>query len=94
MTDDELQRALAQVALVNLVNFDAALGRRGRRRQPLTVGEVLAAPDDAPGHQIELDELRRALAERSTAWASASATSWRSTTTTASPWPRSARSSA
>jgi RNA polymerase sigma factor for flagellar operon FliA len=62
LTTAELQRALAQVALVNLVNFDAALGAAVDSDQPLTVGEVLAAPDDAPGAQIELDELRQALA--------------------------------
>jgi len=62
MTDAELQRALAQVALVNLVNFDASLGAAVDSDQPLTIGEVLASPDDAPGHQIELAELRGALA--------------------------------
>ena len=63
MSDAELQRCLSQVALVNLVNFDAALGAAVDGDQPLTVGEVLvAADDDGPGHAIELDELRRALA--------------------------------
>ncbi|HKY68844.1 MAG TPA: FliA/WhiG family RNA polymerase sigma factor [Acidimicrobiales bacterium] len=62
MTDLELQRCQAQVALVNLVNFDAALGAAVDGDQPLTVGEVLVAADEGPGHQIELDELRRALA--------------------------------
>ena len=63
MSDVELQRCLSQVALVNLVNFDAALGAAVDGDQPLTVGEVLvAADDDGPGHAIELDELRRALA--------------------------------
>lgn len=62
MTDVELQRCQAQVALVNLVNFDAALGAAVDGDQPLTVGEVLVAADEGPGHQIELDELRRALA--------------------------------
>ena len=68
MTDGELQRALAQVALVNLVNFDASLGG--------------ATSSGGPWPR------------RSTSWAKESATWWRSTTTTASPWPRSARSSA
>ena len=63
MTDVELQRCLSQVSLVNLVNFDAALGAAVDGDQPLTVGEVLVADDDdGPGHAIELDELRRALA--------------------------------
>ena len=50
------------MALVNLVNFDATLGAAVDSDQPLTLGEVLASPDDAPGDQIELDELRQALA--------------------------------
>ncbi len=61
MTDCELQRAQSQVALVNLVTFDAALGAAVEGGQALTVGEVLVAPDEGPGHQVELDELRRAL---------------------------------
>jgi RNA polymerase sigma factor for flagellar operon FliA len=63
MTDDELQRALAQIALVNLVNFDAALTGPANGDQPLTIGEMLASPDDAPGDRIEIDELRCALAQ-------------------------------
>ncbi len=63
MTDHELQRALSQVSLVNLVTFDAALGAAIDSDQALTVGDVLVASDDeGPGHQVELDELRRALA--------------------------------
>jgi RNA polymerase sigma factor FliA len=62
MTDDELQRALSQVSLVNLVTFDAALGAAIDSDQPLTVGDVLVATDDGPGDTIEIDELRRALA--------------------------------
>jgi RNA polymerase sigma factor FliA len=62
LTIAELQRALAQVALVNLVNFDATLGAAVDSDQPLTVGEVLASPDDSPSAQIELGELRQALA--------------------------------
>ena len=63
MSETELQRALCQVALVNLVTFDATLGAAISGDQSLTVGDVLAADDDeAPGHQVELDELRRSLA--------------------------------
>ncbi|HEX6568354.1 MAG TPA: FliA/WhiG family RNA polymerase sigma factor [Acidimicrobiales bacterium] len=62
MTDDELQRALAQVSLVNLVTFDAALGAAVDGEAVLTVGEVLVAPDEGPGQRVELEELRRALA--------------------------------
>jgi RNA polymerase sigma factor for flagellar operon FliA len=63
MTDHELQRAMAQVALVNLVTFDAALGAAVDGDQTLTVGDLLVASDDeAPGHRVELAELRTALA--------------------------------
>ena len=63
MSDSELQRAQSQVALVNLVTFDARLGAAINGDQPLTVGDVLVADEDeAPGHQVEIDELRRALA--------------------------------
>jgi RNA polymerase sigma factor for flagellar operon FliA len=63
MTDNELQRAMAQVALVNLVTFDAALGAAVDGDQTLTVGDLLVASDDeAPGHQVEVAELRTALA--------------------------------
>lgn len=61
MTDSELQRAQSQVALVNLVTFDAALGAAVDGGQSLTAGEMLVAHDEGPGHQVELDELRRAL---------------------------------
>lgn len=62
MTDDELQRSLAQVALINQVNFDAALGAAVDGDQQLTVGDMLVADDDAPDHRIEVNELRAALA--------------------------------
>ena len=62
MTDHELQRALSQVALVNLVTFDAALGAAVDGDHALTVGEVLVSTDEGPGHRVELDELRHALA--------------------------------
>ena len=62
MSDSELARAQSQVALVNLVAFDATLGA-DNGDQALTVGDVLAVDDDeCPGHQVEIDELRRALA--------------------------------
>lgn len=62
MTDHELQRALSQVALVNLVTFDAALGAAVDGDHALTVGEVLVSTDEGPSHRVELDELRHALA--------------------------------
>jgi RNA polymerase sigma factor for flagellar operon FliA len=62
MSDDELQRTLAQVALVNQVNFDSALGAAVEGDQPLKVGDVLVSTDDTPDHRLELDELRKALA--------------------------------
>ena len=63
MTDDELHRALAQVSLVNLVNFDAALSAAVDGEAPLTVGDVLVDGAPAPGHDVELAETRRALAD-------------------------------
>jgi RNA polymerase sigma factor FliA len=63
MTDDELQRAMAQVSLVNLVNFDAALSAAVDGEPPLTVGDVLVDGAPAPGHHVELVETRRALAD-------------------------------
>lgn len=62
MSEAELQRALAQVALVNLVNFDATLGAAVDGEAPLTVGEVLVAADDGPDRIVELEDLRRGLA--------------------------------
>jgi RNA polymerase sigma factor for flagellar operon FliA len=62
MSDHELQRALSQVALVNLVTFDAALGAAADGEPALTVGDVLVSGDESPGEQVEVDELRHALA--------------------------------
>jgi len=62
MSDRELRRALSQVALVNLVTFDAALGSTVDGEGALTVGDVLVAPDEWPGQRVELEELRGALA--------------------------------
>jgi RNA polymerase sigma factor FliA len=62
VTEHELQRALSQVALVNLVTFDAALGAAVDGDHALTVGEVLVSTDEGPGQRVELDELRHALA--------------------------------
>ncbi|HET6954461.1 MAG TPA: FliA/WhiG family RNA polymerase sigma factor [Acidimicrobiales bacterium] len=62
MADDELQRVLSQVALVNLVTFDSALSAAVEGEQGLTVGDVLVAAGDGPGDQVELAETRRALA--------------------------------
>ena len=64
MTTDELHRALSQVAVVNLVNFDTALGAVIDGETSLTVGDTLVDDDDrGPDHQVELEETRRALAE-------------------------------
>ncbi len=62
MTDDELQRAMAQVSLVNLVNFDTTLSA-AVDGESLTVGDVLVDGGPAPGHHVELVETRRALAD-------------------------------
>ncbi len=63
MTADELHRALSQVAVVNIVNFDTALGAVIDGESGLTVGDVLVDADEGPHHQVELEETRRALAE-------------------------------
>ncbi len=62
MTEDELQRAMSQVALVNLVNFDTALGVAVDGEQALTVGDTLADAGEAPDYDFELAETRRDLA--------------------------------
>jgi RNA polymerase sigma factor FliA len=62
LTEHELQRALSQVSLVNIVTFDATLGAAVDGEGGLTVGDLLEAPDEGPGHRVERDELRRALA--------------------------------
>jgi RNA polymerase sigma factor FliA len=62
MSDRELQRAFSQVALVNIVTFDAALGAAVDGGQALTVGEVLVSADEGPGERVEVAELRHALA--------------------------------
>jgi RNA polymerase sigma factor for flagellar operon FliA len=63
MSVDELQRALSQVAVVNLVNFDAALSAAVDGESALTVGDLLVDGGEGPGHHVELEETRRALAE-------------------------------
>ncbi len=62
MSDHELQRALGQVALVNIVTFDATLGAAADGKQSLTVGDVLVSGEEGPGDRVEIDELRHALA--------------------------------
>lgn len=63
MTDHELQRAMAQVSLVSLVNFDTTLSAAVDGESELTVGDVLVDVGPAPGHHVELVETRRALAD-------------------------------
>ncbi len=63
MTDDELQRAMSQVALVNLVNFDTALGSAVDGEPALTVGDTLADGGEGPDYDVELAETRRDLAD-------------------------------
>ena len=62
MSDGELRRALSQVAFVNLVTFDAALGAAVDGEASPTIGEMLVASDESPGQRVELEELRRSLA--------------------------------
>jgi RNA polymerase sigma factor FliA len=63
VTPDELQRALSQVAVGNLVNFDTALGAVIDGDASLTVGDTLVDGDGGPDDHVELAETRRALAE-------------------------------
>jgi RNA polymerase sigma factor for flagellar operon FliA len=63
MTDDELQRAMSQVALVNQVNFDTALGAAVDGDPALTVGDTLADGGEGPDYDVELAETRRDLAD-------------------------------
>lgn len=63
LDEEELRRVLAQVALINQVTFDTTLGAALEGDQGLTLGDVLVADeDDAPGHNVEVAELRAALA--------------------------------
>lgn len=63
MSDGQLQHALAQVSLMSLITFDAAVSSAATDDPPLTVGDVLASGDDDPVAAVELADLRRALAE-------------------------------
>jgi RNA polymerase sigma factor FliA len=63
MSDDQLQHALAQVSLMSLVTFDAAVSSAATDDPPLTVGDILASGDDDPVAAVELADLRRTLAE-------------------------------
>jgi RNA polymerase sigma factor FliA len=63
MNDAQLQHALAQVSLMSLITFDAAVSSAATDDPPLTVGDVLASGDDDPVAAVELADLRRALAE-------------------------------
>jgi RNA polymerase sigma factor for flagellar operon FliA len=63
ITEDELARAMSQVALVNLVNFDTALGVAVDGEPALTVGDTLADAGEGPDHDVELAETRRDLAD-------------------------------
>jgi RNA polymerase sigma factor FliA len=59
----EVQRDLSQVALVNLVTFDAAVAASADGDAALSIGDVLVVDEDGPGEVIELAEMRRTLAE-------------------------------
>lgn len=60
-TVEEVQRDLAEVALVNLVEFDTAVSTSVDGE--LTLGDVLVGDDAGPGQAVEVAETRRALAE-------------------------------
>ncbi|HLM62791.1 MAG TPA: FliA/WhiG family RNA polymerase sigma factor [Acidimicrobiales bacterium] len=63
MTLDQLQTALAQVSLVNLVTFDAMVSRSIDGNDVLTVGDTLVDRADGPVDVVEVAEMRRSLAD-------------------------------
>jgi RNA polymerase sigma factor for flagellar operon FliA len=63
MTGHQLRHALAQVALINLVTFDAMVGAATDGDEPMTVGDLLVDGDDGPVALVELAEMRRHLAD-------------------------------
>jgi RNA polymerase sigma factor for flagellar operon FliA len=63
MTDDQLQHALAQVSLVNLVTFDAMVGAAADGEDAPTVGDLLVDGADGPVDLVELAEMRRTLTD-------------------------------
>jgi RNA polymerase sigma factor for flagellar operon FliA len=64
MTDDQLQTALSQVALVNLVTFDAMVGGGSVDGDDvITVGDTLVDRAEGPVDLVEVAELRRSLAD-------------------------------
>jgi RNA polymerase sigma factor for flagellar operon FliA len=63
MSHDQLQHALSQLSLVNLVTFDAMVGSSPDGDEAMTVSDVLVDGADGPGALVEMAELRRSLAE-------------------------------
>jgi RNA polymerase sigma factor for flagellar operon FliA len=63
MTHDQLQTALAQVSLVNLVTFDAMVSGSIDGDDVRTVGDTLVDGSDGPVDVVEVAEMRRCLAD-------------------------------
>ena len=63
MSDGQLQHALAQVSLVNLVTFDATISGHPGSDDGVTVGDTLVDAADGPVDVLELAEMRQVLAE-------------------------------
>jgi RNA polymerase sigma factor for flagellar operon FliA len=62
MSDDQLQAALGQISFIGLVALDEMLS--GDRGDSVTLGDMVPSdPDEAPGAAIEVDEMRRFLAD-------------------------------
>ncbi|HEX6237327.1 MAG TPA: FliA/WhiG family RNA polymerase sigma factor [Acidimicrobiales bacterium] len=59
----EVQRDLAQTAVVNLVAFDAAVAASTDGDPATTVGDSLVVDEEGPGEVVELAETRRVLAD-------------------------------
>ncbi len=63
MTGGQLRHALAQVALINLVTFEAMVGTATDGDEAMSVGDLVVDGDDGPVDILELAELRRHLAD-------------------------------
>jgi RNA polymerase sigma factor for flagellar operon FliA len=63
VSEGQLQHDLAQVSLVNLVNFDTTVAGQVGSDDGVTVGDTLVDGADGPVDVLESAELRRTLAE-------------------------------
>jgi RNA polymerase sigma factor for flagellar operon FliA len=63
MSDEQLQHALSQVSLVNLVTFDSTIAGHPGSEGGVTVGDTLVDAADGPVDVLELAEMRQILAD-------------------------------